>query len=289
MFDGVHLGHQAVIDTAVQTARRVGALAGVLTFWPHPSALFRPTERTRMITTSEERERRLAEAGVDFVVTEPFTPDFASIPANDFLKHLRAHLPRLQTIHVGENWRFGQGRIGDVALLVRLARAQGLSVLSAQRINFNGEPVSSTRIRACLEAGEIEEANALLGYPYTSAGTVTPGRRIGHAIGFPTLNLKWDPDLRPRFGVYVVRVTGVDGVTRQGVANYGVRPTVEAGAEPRLEVHIFGDCPWETGAQLHVEWLAFLRAERKFSDLDALRAQIATDRAEALAWVAGRE
>jgi riboflavin kinase / FMN adenylyltransferase len=289
MFDGVHLGHQAVIDTAVQTARRVGALAGVLTFWPHPSALFRPTEPTRMITTTVEREQRLAEAGVDFVITEPFTPAFAAVPADQFLTHLRCFLPRLQTIHVGENWRFGQGRTGDVALLVKLARAQGLSVLSAQRINYNGEPVSSTRIRSCLEEGAMEEANSLLGYPYTSSGVVKPGRQLGRNLGFPTLNLSWDPDLRPRLGVYVVRVTADTGAVRHGVANYGVRPTVETKAEPRLEVHVLGDCPWGPGEKLRVEWLKFLRHERTFPELESLRAQIAADRAEAAAWVAGRE
>ncbi|MDX2187922.1 MAG: riboflavin biosynthesis protein RibF [Opitutaceae bacterium] len=287
MFDGVHLGHQAVIDTAVQSARRAGALAGVLTFWPHPSAMFRPNERTRMITSAEERIRRLSEAGVDFVVTEPFTPEFAAIEAGEFVSYLKRYLRRLQTIYVGENWRFGKGRTGDVSLLIKLARAQSLSVVSSQRINFNGEPVSSTRIRSCLEAGAIEEANDLLGYPYASCGVVSAGRRIGREIGFPTLNLKWDPDLRPKLGVYAVRATSA-GQSRLGVANYGVRPTVESGAEPRLEVHLFEDCPWRAGDALCVEWLKFLRAEQKFAGLDELKGQIALDRANAAAFFAGK-
>ena len=157
-----------------------------------------------------------------------------------------------------------------------------LKVFSAPRVQLGGEPVSSTRIRELLEQGQIAPVNALLGYTYFAEGTVTPGKRLGRTIGFPTLNLAWDPPLRPRFGVYTVRVSGSSSPEPQpAVANYGLRPTVENTDEPRLETHVLGDCLFWEGDTIKVEWLRFLRPEMKFENLDALRAQIALDRAAA--------
>ncbi len=282
MFDGVHLGHLAVIDAAVQSARRSGGLAGVLTFWPHPSALINPAGATRLISGPEMRARQLGEKGLDFVITQPFTPEFASIEAEDVLPFLRKHLPTLTTVYVGENWRFGKGRRGDIGLLVSEGRKHRIAVVSAQRINHNGEPISSTRIRACLEAGEIEEANALLGYTYFADGVVARGKRLGRAIGFPTLNIAWEPALRPKFGVYAVRVSGAKAhAPLPAVANYGVRPTVERSDQPRIEAHVLGRCPFGEGDTVRVEWLKFLRPEMEFGGVSELTAQIASDREEA--------
>jgi len=284
MFDGVHLGHRAVIDMAVQSARREGGLAAVLTFWPHPSALFRPDKPTRLIIDTATKIRLLSKAGVDAVIMQHFTPELAGIEAEDFLPYLKRFLPKLRTIYVGENWRFGRGRRGDIALLLAEARKHGLTVVSAARINENGESISSTRIRSCLESGAIEDANALLGYSYFSAGVVAAGKSLGRKIGFPTLNLAWDPELRPRFGVYAVQVTGpkAEGIF-PGVANYGLRPTVEQSTLPRLEVHLLGACPFGTGDTIKVEWLRFLRPEKKFGNVEQLQAQIGEDRAAAIA------
>jgi riboflavin kinase / FMN adenylyltransferase len=282
MFDGVHLGHRAVIDTAIQSARRSGGLAGVLTFWPHPSALFNPANATRLIAGPDLRARLLAGTGVDFVITQPFTPDFATIEAETVLPFFKKHLPGLAAVYVGENWRFGRGRRGDIALLVSEGKKHHIAVVSAQRINHNGEPISSTRIRACLEAGEIEEANALFGYTYFAEGVVAAGKKLGRMIGFPTLNIPWEPELRPRFGVYAVRVSG-DKIPESipAVANYGVRPTVEQSDQPRIEAHLLGSCPFGEGDAVRVEWLKFLRPEMKFAGVDSLTAQIAQDRDEA--------
>jgi riboflavin kinase / FMN adenylyltransferase len=282
MFDGVHLGHRAVIDAAIQSARRSGGLAGVLTFWPHPSALFRPDAATKLIVGPALKARLLASAGIDVVVTQRFTPDFAQIEAEEFVPHLKRYLPRLAGLYVGENWRFGRERRGDISMLVREARRQQISVVSAQRINHNGEPISSTRIRECLERGDIEEANALLGYTYFAEGVVTPGKSLGRDMGYPTLNVPWEPQLQPRFGVYVVQVSGTKSAGRYGgVANYGLRPTVEQSTTPRLEVHVLGPCPFAGGDAVHVEWLKFLRPEMKFGSVQELTAQIAKDRTEA--------
>jgi riboflavin kinase/FMN adenylyltransferase len=288
IFDGVHLGHRAVIEAAVQSARQSGGQAAVLTFAPHPSAVLRPERPTPLLMDRAAKARVLAELGVGAVITQPFTPEFAAIAAEEFLPWLRRRLPQLAAVYVGENWRFGHDRRGDVALLVQEGRKQGLSVFSAPRVNLNGEPISSSRIRAALETGDVAAANAMLGYVYFSEGVVTPGKRLGHAIGFPTLNLAWSPGLRPRFGVYVVRVNGAkSAASLPAVANYGLRPTVEQTTVPRLEVHVLGDCPYGAGDAVVVEWLGFVRPEMKFAGVDELRAQIARDRETAVRYFNG--
>ena len=287
IFDGVHLGHQAVIASALHSARREGGLAGVLTFDPHPSRLFRPENPVRLIMPVDLKTWFFREKlGADFVVQEPFTREFAAVAAEDFLPRLRAALPQLHAVYVGENWRYGTGRRGDVASLVRAGHEAGVRVFSAPRINLDGEPISSTRIRAHVAAGEIDAVNSLLGYAYYSLGRVRPGRQLGRTLGFPTLNLAWEPECAPAAGVYAVRVRGRGESPESGrpaVANYGVRPTVEQAGQPLLEVHVLGDCPWAEGDSLVVEWLKFLRPEKKFSDLDGLRCQIGADRVAAQA------
>lgn len=286
MFDGVHLGHKAVIESAVRSARRSGGVAAVLTFDPHPSRLFRPDDPVRLIMDRERRVAALLALGVAAVIVQPFDAAFAAIEAEGLLPHLRANLPSLHTVYVGENWRFGRARRGDVAMLVAEAKKLGLHVVSAPRINGDGEPISSTRIRALLIEGRIDAANVLLGSAYASDGVVIGGKRLGRTIGFPTLNIPWTPDLHPRLGVYVVSVEQANGTDspRRAVANYGLRPTVELASAPQLEVHVLDDCPYGVGDALRVEWLTFLRPEQKFSGLDALRAQIERDREAARAW-----
>jgi riboflavin kinase/FMN adenylyltransferase len=282
MFDGVHLGHRAVVEAAIQSAHRNGGLAAVLTFYPHPSALFRPDQPTLLILEPSTKARLLLRLGVDAVITQPFTPEFARIPAEEFLPWLKQKLPSLAGVYVGENWRFGAGRRGDIALLVSSARQLGISLFSAPPVNFDGQPISSTRIRGLLEAGEVEAAGALLGYEYYAEGLVVSGRRLGRELGFPTLNLAWSPALRPRLGVYVVRVRGEKSrAPLPAVANYGLRPTVEQATEPRLEAHVLGPCPFNQGDAIAVDWLRFLRPEMKFGNLEELRGQIAQDTAEA--------
>ncbi len=279
MFDGVHLGHQAVIESAVRSARWSGGLAGVLTFWPHPSALFHPARRARMLMSPALKTRVLAGLGADAIIVQPFTPEFAKITAEEFLPVLRARLPQLAGIYVGENWRFGAGRRGDVRLLLAEAAKQRVTVVSVPPIHCDGAVVSSSRIRAGLEAGRIEEVNQLLGYSYFAEGEVIPGRRLAGTLGFPTLNVAWEPELPPRFGVYAVRVAGAPApAPLPAVANYGVKPTVAAAAgAPLLEAHILGACPWTIGSRITVDWLKFLRPEEKFAGVDALRAQIVRD------------
>ena len=277
MFDGLHLGHQSVIAAAIHSARRSGGLAGGLTFWPHPSALFRPDRPTPLLMPPAMKRRVLAQLGLDFVIEQNFSREFAQIDAEAFVPALKRHLPQLSAVYVGENWRFGRGRVGDVALLVATAQLAGLEVFSAPRLNHNGAPISSSRIRELLAAGDVTGANALLGYAYFTEGVVERGRRLGQTIGFPTLNIPWQPELRPRYGVYAVEVVTGAKNPLKGVANYGVRPTVESAGAPLLEVHLLEPTTLTYGDKLTVNWLQFLRPESKFGSLEELRLQIAAD------------
>ena len=282
IFDGVHLGHRSVIESAVQSARHTGGVSVVLTFDPHPSVLFNPGNPTRMILDLQAKLAKIGSLGVDAVVVQPFTRDFAAISAEDFVPFIKRHLPKLSGIYIGENFRFGKGRKGDVAMLVAEGRKHGISVFSAPRVNLDGDPISSTRIRERILAGDMKGAAALLGYVYTAEGMVVHGKHLGRTIGFPTLNLGWSPDLRPLYGVYAVRVSGAKSYGwLPAVANYGLRPTVEEAQEPRLEIHLLVACPYGAGDQVVVEWVRFLRPERKFAGIGELRAQITQDVAEA--------
>ena len=284
MFDGAHLGHRAVIAAAVQAARQAGGVAAVLTFWPHPSALFRPENPTRMIQDGAMKARVLLTLGVDAVITESFTPAVAGVSAEEFVPWLKQRLPHLASVYVGENFRYGRGRRGDVALLIDSGNQHGLEVVSAPRVTLQGELISSTRIRGLMEVGEIAKANELFGYTYFAEGGIVPGKRLGRTMGFPTLNIGWSPDLRPRCGVYAVRVSGAKSATGLlAVANYGLRPTVEQSTKPRLEVHVLGPCPFSEGDVIRVDWLRFIRPEIKFSGVDELRGQIEKDRAGVIA------
>jgi len=290
MFDGLHLGHQAVIRPAVEAATKDRGVAGVLTFWPHPSVVLRPgAEPVRMLMQPEDKARMLARLGVTAVITEPFTTDFAAVEAEGFLARLKARLPELAAVYVGENWRYGRGRLGDVATLQAEGERLGIRVHSVARVRLDEEPISSTRIRSLLESGEIEAANAMLGYAFFARGVVVPGQQLGRKIGFPTLNLDWHPEHQPRLGVYAVTVSREDqSAPVPAVANYGVRPTVAGDGRPVLEVHILGDCSFGVGDELCVAFHHFLRAEQKFAGVEALKTQIAADREKAREWLAKR-
>ncbi len=286
MFDGVHLGHQSVIESAIHSARRSGGLAGVLTFWPHPSALFRPDQPTRLLMPRAMKRRVLANLGLDFVIEQNFSREFAAIEAAEFVPTLRRSLPQLAALYVGENWRFGRGRSGDVALLNAEAKKAGVAVFSASHLNHNGAPISSSRIRELLASGAIADANALLGYTYFSTGPVTRGKQLGRTIGFPTLNQDWEPELKPRFGVYAVTVDSAKESGLRGVASYGVRPTVADGLHPLLEVHVLGPTTVTYGDEITVHWRHFFRPEEKFENFETMRRQIERDRDAAVKYFA---
>lgn len=283
MFDGVHLGHRAVIGSATGAAKARGGLSAVMTFTPHPSQILRPLAPTMLIQTEALKEERVAALGVDLLVWQTFSVELASVPANDYLHRLKLRFPSLSSIHVGENFRFGHNRVGDIATLLATALRENIHVISIERVRYDGEAISSTRIRNILASGHMEEANELLGYNYFCEGKVIRGNQLGRTIGFPTLNIEWEPQSQPLHGVYAVRVRKADGGPWvPGVANFGLRPTIDKKTSvPLVETNIFGECPFTYGDSLRVEWLHFLRPERKFDGLASLKAQIAEDSARA--------
>ena len=261
-------------------------MSGVLTFDPHPSRIFRPTDPTRLIMPIREKCAMLHQVGVEVVVRKHFDQAFAAIPAGQFLAELKQALPALCSIYVGENFRFGQKRAGDVATLIQTGNALGLGVFSAARIKHNGEPISSTRIRADLEAGRIESANDLLGYNYFADGLVVEGARLGRQLGFPTLNLPWQRNACHDLGsiryVYACRLQIPMRVTTLYQAGRPPLPTLGSGLPWRpagrlLEVHVLESTSLTAGDAIEVEWLKFIRPEQKFASVDALRGQIAAD------------
>lgn len=279
MFDGVHRGHQSVIESAVFSAQRSKGISGVLTFNPHPSRLFRPENATCLIMTLESKLKILNSLGVNIVICKQFDRAFASISAEDFLPYLKKVLPTLKSVYVGENFRFGKMRAGSVTTLIESGNQSGISVFSAERIQHDGEPISSTRIRKELESGRIHMANDLLGYSYRSDSRVVSGKKLGREFGFPTLNIFWSPECRPKYGVYHVRFSPAEQESWEfGVANYGIRPTVESGDPvPLLEVHALSETNMGQGDAIKVEWLHFIRPEQKFESVELLKEQIAKD------------
>ncbi len=279
MFDGVHLGHLAVLRRAIKVARENSEFSAVFTFDPHPSRVLRPDKATQLIMPLERRIRRMHEEGIDFVLVKTFDAEYGSIGADQFAHSLRKALPGLKSLHVGENFRFGAGRSGTVDTLKESAEAVELVLEIVEREHLDDEPVSSSRIRKNLAEGRIHEVNAMLGRAYVAEGTVIPGKGVGRKINFPTLNLGWDPEARPKFGVYrVALLAGTDAPAIPGIANYGLRPTVDDSTDPLLEVHLLAEegIP-DQGDHVRVAFIEFVREERAFSSVEVLKEQIAGD------------
>ncbi len=280
-FDGVHLGHRAVLHSAREAARADGGLVGVLTYDPHPSKVLRPESAVPLIFTRAQKDERLTEAGAQMVHHEPFDRAHASIAAADFPRWLQQTFPHLKSLHVGANFQYGRGRAGHGETLIAQGTAEGLGVRLVAAVRLGDETVSSSRIRQCLVTGELDLANAMLHRPYEAEGVIIGGRRIGRTLGFPTVNVAWEPELKPAYGVYAVEVI-FQGEALPAVANYGQRPTVESGpVAPLLEAHVLRGAAPTTGDAVRVRWIRRLRAEQKFADLPALQAQIAQDSAQA--------
>lgn len=279
IFDGLHRGHQLVLQSAIEAAESTQGIAAVLSFDPHPSELFRPSDPTRLMMPIEYKLERLKACGVQLIICQHFDRQFASLCAEDFLPYLQGYLPSLASIHVGENFRYGRQRLGSLASMQAAGPIHEIKVSGVARTLDTGEVISSTRIRKQLELGAIEQVNRLLGSPYQVCGTVVGGQKIGRQLGFPTLNIHWAPACQPKFGVYAVRFRELGTTTWQaGVANYGIKPTLQRQeAEPCLEVHALQSCRLTQGTHLQVEWLHFVRAELRFDTLEDLKRQIAED------------
>jgi len=282
-FDGLHRGHALLIERAHDVARATGRPVGVLTFEPHPRSVFVPMAEPFRLTPFRVKERELARLGVDLLFVQHFDLAFAAKSAEDFLRDIVVEAIGASHVVVGWDCTFGKGRRGTPEMLRPAGAEYGFGVTVLQPIRGANEIVySSTQIRALLKSSQPQEAARLLGRFWEIDGRVAVGDRRGRTIGFPTVNLGLGEYIRPAFGVYAVRVSG-DGVddpfagrTVDGVANIGLRPTVGT-PEPRLEAHLFDTDADLYGRHLRVALVDFIRPERKFSDLDELKAQIAAD------------
>lgn len=284
-FDGFHLGHQAVVRRAVTRAHAEGRPAIVATFDPHPIRHFRPDAAPFRLTTLDQRERLFAEAGADAMLVFRFDAALASLSAAAFVEERLRGLAGIGGVVTGADFTFGKGRDGNVAVLAALGAAQGFSVDTVAPVEDEGEPVSSSRIRALLETGKPAEAAALLTRPFAIQGVVEPGARLGRELGFPTANLTLGSYLRPAYGIYAVRGRLADGRVLDGVANLGIRPMIEPPLE-LLEPHFFDFSGDLYGQRIEVELIEYLRPEWRFDGLDALKAQIARDCEDARAVLA---
>lgn len=279
VFDGVHAGHRAVIGSAQQQAKKSGGHCGVVTFDPHPIRVLAPERAPRQLLASLDHKARLLEKiGVDFLLALPFTPAFAQITATDFIESLVCH-QQVASISVGEDWRFGKGREGDVSFLLNAGERHGFQVIALPPVMHQGERISSTRIRQSIRDGAMANAAEMLGRPYGIEGLVVKGQQLGRTLGFPTANIALGEEQLPPDGVWAVRGHGeTDAWT--GVANLGIRPTVD-GLHRVFEVHLFDHDTDLYGKVLEVEFVKHLRPEQKFPNLEALREQIQRDAAHA--------
>ena len=286
-FDGVHLGHAYLLHAA--HAARPDARLAVLTFEPHPRELFRPDDPPFRLTLAAERADALENCGVELLFEMPFDPGFSLLTAEDFFNLVLHAGLGARHLASGVDFAFGHRRGGDAKFLATRSEALGIGLTLVPALADAQGPLSSTRIRRALQDGYPERATAELGRAWTIRGEVVHGEKRGRTIGFPTANIQLGRHLEPARGVYAVTVRLPDGVERQGVANIGRRPTVNAGAESRLEVHVFDFAGDLYGQDLTVSLHAFLRPEQKFSGIDELKARIAADAVQARETLARRE
>jgi riboflavin kinase/FMN adenylyltransferase len=284
-FDGFHKGHQAVVGRAVTRARSEGRPALVATFDPHPVRHFKPDLPPFRLTTLDQRERLFGEAGADAMLVFHFDSELAAVTAPDFVTDYLLSRVGAAGVVTGEDFTFGKGRGGDVDVLKMLGQANRISVDAVAPVAEDGEPVSSSRIREALEAGDCETAARLLTRPFAIEGVVEHGDKRGRAIGWPTANIPLGPYLRPRFGVYAVRGRLPDGRLLEGVANLGIRPMFDP-PKLLLEPSFFDFDGDLYGQTIEVELVSFIRDEASFDSLEELKTRIAADAAEARARLA---
>lgn len=284
-FDGVHLGHQEILKQMVAAARAAAARPAVLTFFPHPKRVLQEMSQPYYIATLDDRVAWIGEQGVELIITHPFDETVRTTRAADFVAQLCRHLHMQQLW--GGNFSLGYQREGDAPFLRRLGQEMGYSVaVVTSMVRYEGEVVSSSRIRRHLQAGEVASANGCLGRPYRLRGVVVQGNRRGHTIGFPTANLAyWEEQLLPAHGVYAT-IAWLDETPYVAATNVGVRPTVD-GVHLTVEAHLLDFTGDLYGRELCLEFISHIRAEKKFNGLDELKAQIDADVAQVRAILRG--
>lgn len=274
-YDGVHLGHQSVIQTLLKKSSELQAPSTVITFEPLAKEFFRPGS-VALLSSVEQRTEQLFSLGVDRVLCIDFNDEFASYSPRKFVNDVLLGGLGVQFLCVGDDFRFGKDREGDFDFLTSMGKQHTFSVTAHETYTLEGTRVSSGRVREALSNGDFVLAEKLLGRPYTIAGMVSKGQQLGRTLDFPTANIVLDSAQTAVQGVYAVKVAGVAGRVIDGVANVGTRPTVD-GKENRLEVHLFDFDSDIYGVDIEVSFHRKLRSEQKFDSLEALKGQIQSD------------
>lgn len=275
-FDGVHLGHQALLDQAREIAQSLGLPSAVMSFDPTPREYFARDEAPPRVATLRDKLAQIQDRGIDRLLLVRFCRRFASQSPQAFVEELLIRRLGVRALVVGDDFRFGRERAGNLALLGKLGTEHGMIVETLGPVDVDGLRCSSTAVRGALGAADLAAAAKLLGRPYSIRGVVRHGRKLGRTLGVPTANIAFKQRMALRYGVYAVRVQQAN---RQwtGVANFGVRPTLGGEQRLLLEVHAFADTGDLYGRQLRVEFSRFLRPEQRFDSLDALKTQIRLD------------
>ena len=281
-FDGVHLGHQAVFEKLLEEGRELQIPATVITFEPQPLEYFAPDKAPARLTRLREKLQAIEATGIEQVLLLEFGRRLAAMSAEEFVQHILVDGLGVKHLYVGDDFRFGKGRSGNVDLLRKMGAEAGFTVDFLPTVALDGERISSTRIRNALAEGDMETANACLGRNYRICGRISHGDKRGRTIGFPTANVDLHRKVSPLQGVFAVQVFGVDGEDAlPGVANIGTRPTVEGDTRYLLEVHLFDFAREIYGAHVEVEFVERIREEKKFDSFEQLRRQIEHDAYEA--------
>jgi len=277
-FDGLHLGHQAMLTRLLDVARARDLPSCVLSFEPHPREFFAPAQAPARLSSLREKAEMLRGRGIDRLHVFRFNRAFSSLSADQFIEQVLVRTLQARYVLVGDDFRFGAKRAGDFALLELAGRQFGFDAESLPTVEVAGERSSSTAVRAALAAGELEHAARLLGRPYSISGRVVHGDKLGRDIGFPTANIQLKHNRPPLLGIFAVELYGLNGQPLPGVASLGVRPTVKgADAAPVLEVHLFDFNADIYNRRVRVDFLHKLRDEEKYPDLPSLVAQIGRD------------
>ncbi|MEA3081464.1 MAG: riboflavin kinase / adenylyltransferase [Sphingomonadales bacterium] len=279
-FDGFHLGHQAVVGRAIQRAFHERRPVIVATFDPHPVHFFKPDLPPFRLTTLDQREAMFAHAGADAMLVFEFNRELASMEAAEFVSEVLKERIGAAGVITGDDFTFGKGRTGDVALLAKLGAEHGIAAEAVPQVLLNGERISSGRIREALVAGDSATATHMLSRDYAIEGVIQDGDRRGRELGYPTANMVLGDYQRPRYGIYAVRVTLDDGTEHPGVASLGVRPTFDPPQE-LLETHLLDFDADLYGRKIEVALHAFIRDEKKFDDIGALVTHMKRDEAQA--------
>jgi len=282
-FDGVHLGHVALLNQLQLAARERDLLTAAIVFEPHPREFFTPDQAPARLTNLREKLECFAALGLNRVHVCRFDKKLAQTSATDFIDALYKNLAAKHVI-IGDDFRFGKARGGDFSLMESIGMQQGVTVQSMDSVIQDGVRISSTAVRDALSAGNLPLAQRYLGRAYSISGHVKHGDKVGRKLGFPTANIQLKHNRAPLSGVFVVGVRIEGGAMLEGVASLGVRPTVEVNGKPILEVHLFDFAQQIYGKHLHVDFLHKLRDEVKFSGLESLTKQIALDVEQAKDW-----